>query len=51
MKGRAEAARVVEMRYFAGLAVPEIAETLGVSVTTVERRWRAARAFLFASLK
>ena len=42
--------RIVEMRYFAGLAVPEIAETLGVSVTTVERRWRAARAFLFASL-
>lgn len=47
----ADAARVVEMRYFAGLQVPEIAEALSVSVTTIERRWRTARAFLFESLR
>ncbi|HEX4826179.1 MAG TPA: ECF-type sigma factor [Candidatus Polarisedimenticolaceae bacterium] len=46
-----DAAAVVEMRYFSGLAVPEIAAALGTSVSTVERRWRAARAFLFASLR
>lgn len=47
----AEAARVVEMRYFAGLEVSEIAESLSISETTVERRWRRARAFLFESLR
>lgn len=43
--------RVVEMRFFAGLTVPEIAEALGVSVTTVEGDWRAAKAWLAARLK
>lgn len=47
----AEAARVVELRYFAGLEVPEVAEVLDVSPSTVERRWRRARAFLFESLR
>lgn len=46
-----EAARVVEMRYFAGLQVREIAEALSISESTVERRWRAARAYLFDSLR
>jgi RNA polymerase sigma factor (TIGR02999 family) len=46
-----EAARVVEMRYFAGLQVAEIAEALQTSESTVERRWRKARAFLFDSLR
>ena len=45
-----DAVRVVEMRYFAGLQVPEIAEALSVSEATVERRWRKARAFLFEAL-
>lgn len=37
---------VTECRYFAGLSVPETAEALGVSVSTVERSWRAVRGFL-----
>lgn len=42
--------RVVEMRYFGGLTEQEIAEVLEVSVPTVKRDWRRARAFLFDSL-
>lgn len=38
--------RLVEMRYFAGMKDEEIAELLGVSVTTVTRDWRRAKAFL-----
>jgi RNA polymerase sigma-70 factor (ECF subfamily) len=39
-------AQVVTLRYFGGLTVPEIAEALGVSLGTVERDWRIARAWL-----
>ena len=39
-------AQLVELRYFAGLTVPEIAEVEGKSVSTVERSWRLARAWL-----
>jgi RNA polymerase sigma-70 factor (ECF subfamily) len=39
-------ARVVELRAFGGLTVPEVARNLGVSVTTVEGDWRHARAWL-----
>jgi len=42
----ARAARVVELRFFAGLEVEEVALALDVSVSTVEREWRAARAWL-----
>lgn len=45
-----ELARVVEWRFFAGLSVEEIAETLEISDRTVRRQWRAARAFLYRSL-
>lgn len=38
--------RVVEMRYFGGLSVEEIAAVLSVSVDTVTRDWRRAKAFL-----
>ena len=38
--------RVVELRYFGGLSVDETAEVLGVSVDTVTRDWRRAKAFL-----
>jgi DNA-directed RNA polymerase specialized sigma24 family protein len=34
------------LRFFAGLAMEEIAELLGVSTRTVEREWRFARAWL-----
>lgn len=43
-------ARVVELRFFAGLDGAEIAEALGVSEITVKRDWRAARAWLLARL-
>ncbi|MCU0708092.1 MAG: sigma-70 family RNA polymerase sigma factor [Pirellula sp.] len=39
-------ARVVELRYFAGLDLNETAEALGVSVATVKNDWRVARAWL-----
>ncbi len=39
-------ARVVECRFFGGMAHPEIAEVLGVSEPTVRRAWSAARAWL-----
>jgi RNA polymerase sigma factor (TIGR02999 family) len=39
-------AKVVELRFFAGLTVPEVATALGVSRATVERDWTAARAWL-----
>lgn len=41
-----ENARIVDLRWFGGLSAEETAEALGVSVRTVERGWRAARAWL-----
>ncbi len=43
--------RVVEYRFFAGLKQDEIATLLGVSVPTVKREWRAARAWLRDALE
>jgi len=43
-------ARVVEMRYFGGLTMEEIADVLKIHVNTVMRDWAAARAWLFAAL-
>jgi RNA polymerase sigma factor (TIGR02999 family) len=42
--------RIAELRVFGGLTHDEIAELLGVSVPTVERDWRLARAFLIRAL-
>jgi RNA polymerase sigma factor (TIGR02999 family) len=42
--------RVVEMRYFAGLSIEEIAEVLELSPMTIKRSWKSARAFLFKEL-
>jgi RNA polymerase sigma-70 factor (ECF subfamily) len=39
-------AQVVDLRVFGGWSVPEVAELLGVSGTTVEGDWRFARAWL-----
>ena len=44
------AARVVELRYFSGLTVPEVAEALDLSVSTVEGDWRHARSWLRQTL-
>jgi RNA polymerase sigma factor (TIGR02999 family) len=46
----ARAAQVVEMRYFAGLALEQVAETLGLTRRTIDRDWRFARAFLHDQL-
>jgi len=43
-------ARVVELRFFAGLTMPEIAEVLGVSERTAEGDWYMARAWLRKAL-
>lgn len=44
-------ARVVELRFLAGLEVSEVAEILGVSTRTVVAEWRTARAFLRARIE
>jgi RNA polymerase sigma factor (TIGR02999 family) len=44
-------ARVVELRYFGGLSVEEVAEALAVSPGTVKRDWRTARAWLFDEMR
>lgn len=46
----AQLARVVELRFFGGLTVEEVAQTLQVSEATVKRAWRRARAFLHREL-
>jgi RNA polymerase sigma factor (TIGR02999 family) len=38
--------RLVEMRYFSGMSVDETAAAMGVSPATIDREWRAARAWL-----
>ena len=43
--------RLVEMRYFAGLTLEEIADVDGTSVSTLKRQWRVARAWLADALK
>ena len=45
------AARVVELHYFAGLGLEEVARLLGVVRRTVDRDWRQARAFLLARVQ
>jgi RNA polymerase sigma factor (TIGR02999 family) len=41
-----QAARLVELRYFAGLSIPDAARALGVSPRTADRLWAFARAWL-----
>jgi RNA polymerase sigma-70 factor (ECF subfamily) len=43
-------AQVVELKFFAGLDVPDIAQALGVSAATVKRDWQFARAWLACEL-
>ena len=45
-----EQAKIVELRYFAGLSVEEAAEAMGISPATLKRRWSLARAWLFREL-
>jgi len=50
-KADERAARVTELRFFAGLEESEIAEELGVSEITVKRDWKFARAWLASHLE
>lgn len=43
-------AKIVELRYFGGLSIEETAEVLGVSVPTVNREWRMAKAWLYSEI-
>lgn len=44
-------AQIVELRFFGGLTVPETAEALGVSASTVEKDWRFCSAWLRNALR
>jgi RNA polymerase sigma factor (TIGR02999 family) len=44
-------ARIVELRFFAGLSVEETAQALAVQPHQIKREWRKARAFLFHSIQ
>lgn len=46
----ARAARVFELLYFAGLSIDQVAATLAVGASSVDRDWRFARAFLRSQL-
>jgi RNA polymerase sigma-70 factor (ECF subfamily) len=46
----ARKSRVVELRYFGGLTLEEIAGVLDIAPRTIEREWRAARAWLHSQL-
>src|ERR1041385_4664405 len=45
-----EQARLVELRYFAGLSIEEAADALSMSPATLKRRWALARAWLFREM-
>jgi RNA polymerase sigma factor (TIGR02999 family) len=45
-----EQAKIIELRYFAGLGIEEAAAALGMSPATLKRRWSLARAWLFREL-
>src|SRR5262245_25731987 len=46
----AEQAKIVELRYFAGMSVEEAADAMEMSPATLKRRWALARAWLFREL-
>jgi DNA-directed RNA polymerase specialized sigma24 family protein len=47
----ARKARLVELRYFAGLTMPEAAEALDISLATAGREWTVARTWLRRELE
>ena len=46
-----QAAEVVQMRYFVGMSVPEIADALDLAPRTVDRHWAFARAWLKRTIR
>ena len=47
----ARLAELVEMRFFAGMSVEEVADTQGLTTRTVHRDWRRAKAFLYDAVE
>ena len=45
-----EKAAIVQLRYFAGLTLQEVADCQGISLATAERHWVVARAWLYHAL-
>lgn len=43
--------QIVELRFFSGLSLEEISEVTGISLSTVNRRWASARAWLYRELQ
>lgn len=43
-------AEIVELRYFGGMSLQEVAEVVGASESTVKRQWRVARAWLLDAM-
>jgi len=43
--------RVVECRFFGGMTIPDTAEALGISRTTVQRDWVMAKAWLYRDMQ
>jgi DNA-directed RNA polymerase specialized sigma24 family protein len=43
--------RIVELKYFGGLTNEEVAELLGISVSTAKREWNVAKAWLSRQIK
>jgi len=43
-------ARIVELRFFAGMSVEETAEVMELSTATVKREWTSAKAWLFREM-
>lgn len=46
----ADKARLIELRFFAGLSFEELVRALGISESTIRREWRMARAWLRADM-
>jgi RNA polymerase sigma factor (TIGR02999 family) len=46
----ARKSRIVELRFFGGLSNEEVAEVIGISLRTVEREWRKAKAWLHQAI-
>jgi RNA polymerase sigma factor (TIGR02999 family) len=46
----ARKSRIAELRFFAGLSLAETGQVVDLSVATIEREWRAARAWLYSRL-
>ena len=47
----AQQARIVELRFFAGMSVEETAEAIGISPATVKRHWTIAKAWLLREIE